>query len=965
MNRRVPAAITLIAVLLSLIGTVVPAAAATGDPVLINEVLASHTGTDDTEYIELYGTPGTSLDGLSIIVVEGDEGSGQGGIDRRFDFKPFHTIGANGFFLIGNCAGVPANYGQTPDARIGDAYLENSSLTVALVETESIADGAVDGTEVVLDAVALADNGAADAFYFSAPVIGPDGTYFPAGARRVADGVDTDTALDWLMSDFNLGPDNTPTGGGIDGCKPLAATIPEIQGYGHWSPYQDEVVVTTGIVTLFNASESSFWMQDALGDGDPATSDGIFVNGGGYPDEGPRPTVGDLIEITASVGESQYGTELPLTRLTGYLKIEVLSSGNPLPAPIELIDLPNVSMPEGIAFWEPLEGMLVSVRNAIVIAPTSAYGEFGMLTERDAASISGYKRRTSQLLIRSLGGENVDYNPERIMVDDYTLADPIVVQPGDEVHSLVGALDYNFGVYKIQPANWDITTQPIPEAPVSKRLSAMGDTVITTFNVENLFDLEVGVTVDAIGKVGHDPGSEWGSGITSTQDNTIRRVNSVCQGDADSGDDFDPSVEWVGFPKDTLDGLGAHATACGPATGLFFSEYVEGGSYNKALEIYNGTGGPVDLAAGNYVVEIYFNGGTDVGRTIDLTGEIVDGDTYVIAHTSAHTDVLAVADLVSGAVLFNGDDAVVLRQAPKDDASSTPSPEELETQLSKLALAVEVEMELPDILVVQEVENTAILQELGDRVNASAGTAYTAVSYETSDARGIEVGFLWDASRVALVDSYQMTGTDVEAAFGPSSPSPGREPLVGVFNIGGKEVTIVGNHFKSKSGDDALFGLNWPPIRITEVQRKAQARVVRDFVNSILATNPRALVMVAGDLNDFQFSEPGEGPDHPVAILGGEYGEVPLIDLIKLELPAERFTYVYDGNSQVLDHMLVSPALFLHFRGVDILHFNTSLPATLSDDPTTPLYCSDHDPIEGRFQFTWKMTPWKGTWNQW
>ena len=67
------------------------ASAATGDPVLINEIFASHTGTDDTEYVELFGTPGTSLSGLSMIVVESDA-FGPGAIDRRFDFKPFHAF---------------------------------------------------------------------------------------------------------------------------------------------------------------------------------------------------------------------------------------------------------------------------------------------------------------------------------------------------------------------------------------------------------------------------------------------------------------------------------------------------------------------------------------------------------------------------------------------------------------------------------------------------------------------------------------------------------------------------------------------------------------------------------------------------------------------------------------------------------------------------------------------------------
>ena len=170
--------------------------AATGDAVLLNEVLASHSGTDDTEFIELFGTPGTSLAGLSVIVVESDA-FGPGTIDRRFDFKPFHALGPNGFFLLGNCGGIPDEYGVNPDASIFDNYLENSSLTVALVETASLAGSSVAGTEIVRDAVALTDGDAGDTFFFGAPVIGPDGPFFPAGARRLTDGVDTDTPADW------------------------------------------------------------------------------------------------------------------------------------------------------------------------------------------------------------------------------------------------------------------------------------------------------------------------------------------------------------------------------------------------------------------------------------------------------------------------------------------------------------------------------------------------------------------------------------------------------------------------------------------------------------------------------------------------------------------------------------------------------------------------------------------------
>ena len=167
----------------------------------------------------------------------------------------------------------------------------------------------------------------------------------------------------------------------------------------------------------------------------------------------------------------------------------------------------------------------------------------------------------------------------------------------------------------------------------------------------------------------------------------------------------------------------------------------------------------------------------------------------------------------------------------------------------------------------------------------------------------------------------------------------------------GNQVTILANHFKSKSGDDPLFGVNQPPTRITEEQRKLQAEVVRDFVDGVLEADPEKMVMVAGDLNDFPFGEPGEGPDHPVAILEGGPGAIPLTNLVDMEKAAERFTFVFDGNSQVLDHMLVSPALLELVRAADVLHFNTPFPASLSADPGTPLRAADHDPLEGRFSF--------------
>jgi hypothetical protein len=96
------------------------------------------------------------------------------------------------------------------------------------------------------------------------------------------------------------------------------------------------------------------------------------------------------------------------------------------------------------------------------------------------------------------------------------------------------------------------------------------------------------------------------------------------------------------------------------ATDLFFSEYIEGGSNNKALEIFNGTGVPVDLSA--YKVFLYSNGATTPTNTQTFPAGtmLAHNEVYVIAHASANDEIQAEADTTSTVTYFNGDDAVSL-----------------------------------------------------------------------------------------------------------------------------------------------------------------------------------------------------------------------------------------------------------------------------------------------------------------
>ena len=94
---------------------------------------------------------------------------------------------------------------------------------------------------------------------------------------------------------------------------------------------------------------------------------------------------------------------------------------------------------------------------------------------------------------------------------------------------------------------------------------------------------------------------------------------------------------------------------------VLISEYVEGSSNNKALEIYNPHATAIDLAAGQYVVQGYQNGGTNATYAISLTGTVASEEAYVLVYTQAVAGLLALADQPVGNLTFNGNDAVVLR----------------------------------------------------------------------------------------------------------------------------------------------------------------------------------------------------------------------------------------------------------------------------------------------------------------
>ena len=158
------------------------------------------------------------------------------------------------------------------------------------------------------------------------------------------------------------------------------------------------------------------------------------------------------------------------------------------------------------------------------------------------------------------------------------------------------------------------------------------------FNGDDAVALEAGgATVDIIGQVGVDPGSAWTGGGVSAQNQTLRRLETACTGDADPTDAFDPSADYAEFPQDTFDGLGAHVAACGPGGGpaLLFTEVM-----------YN----PASAEDDWEWVEIYNAGAS----AVDLTGYVFD-DANSLAHAAAN---IAGGTVAAGeaAILYNADD---------------------------------------------------------------------------------------------------------------------------------------------------------------------------------------------------------------------------------------------------------------------------------------------------------------------
>lgn len=357
------------------------------------------------------------------------------------------------------------------------------------------------------------------------------------------------------------------------------------------------------------------------------------------------------------------------------------------------------------------------------------------------------------------------------------------------------------------------------------------------------------------------------------------------------------------------------------------------------------------------------------------TGDQFDGTvTGVVTYTFQNYKVLT--DTASLPSLVESDYERETTEIEKDADKLTMATYNMEnytkanaTKTNKIAESIIQNLKTPDIIGLVEVQDnngatagdtdaSQNYQALIDAIAANGGPTYKwtdiapANNQDGGEPNGnIRVGYIYNPDRVSLAEATKGTATQaVGYENGSLTLNPGRidptndafsssrKPLAAEFTFNGEEVIVIANHFNSKGGDQPIFGKNQPPFLGSEAQRVEIAGIVNGFIQDVKRENEDANVVVLGDLNDFEFS-------NPLTALKGDV----LTNLIEKVPAPDRFTYNYQGNSQVLDHLLVTNNL-TELAEIDIVHLNSPFMEAHGR-------VSDHDAIFAQLDLSGNVEP--------
>jgi len=431
---------------------------------VINEIDYDQPGTDTAEFVEIRnnGDVPADLTGWTLEFINGNGATVYDTINL-----PAISLASGDYFVV--CANA---------ATVANCDLDDSP------NTNFIQNGSPDAVTLSFNATLIdtvSYEGDTGAPYTEGSGAGLEDAS-DGSISRCDDGVDTNqNNVDFLFT-------GTSTPGAANNCAPppppsscgLPFTpIYVIQGNSTASPLAGTVVDVEGIVTGdFQNGKSGFHIQDADGDGDAATSDGIFI----YAST-PDVNVGDLVRVTGQVKEYYDLTEISASDL------EVCSTGNSVAAT-------PISLP--VADLEAYEGMLVTFTDSLYISEYynfARYGELVLSTERqfqptatfDPGSVDSAQMLANNLLNRiklddGRGSQNPDpaLHPDGMSFDMSNL-----FRGGDILNGVTGIVDYDFGEYKIQPTVGATHVEANPRSAAPDETG--GSLKVASFNVLNYF----------------------------------------------------------------------------------------------------------------------------------------------------------------------------------------------------------------------------------------------------------------------------------------------------------------------------------------------------------------------------------------------------------------------------------------------------------------------------------------------
>jgi predicted extracellular nuclease len=276
-------------------------------------------------------------------------------------------------------------------------------------------------------------------------------------------------------------------------------------------------------------------------------------------------------------------------------------------------------------------------------------------------------------------------------------------------------------------------------------------------------------------------------------------------------------------------------------------------------------------------------------------------------------------------------------------------------QRTRLGSQIVHQLRSPDILALQEIQDnngeiddgttdaSETLRALAQAISTAGGPRYAFLDVPPVDGTlggapggNIRPAFLYNPKRVRLI-SHQSLTPDVlgVAGFADSLAfEDSRNPLAAVFEYAGQRFSLINNHLTSRYGSTPVFGAIQPFVQAGEAKREAQTRALSSYVARMVAADPGARVIVLGDLNTFEFT------DDLTEILPGP-GRL-LSNVLAKAGSDDRYSYNFQGNSQLIDHVFVTANL-LRGAELDLVHINVDFAAVGTVE------ASDHEPVVARF----------------